>query len=114
MTMLFDEDNNLHGLLSFFPPVQKKMAAQGRRYTFPMPEATGAILTFAVCFADIFPPETGTLLSLRDISPNRGITFQGRQVLPPSAAKGRNYLPHGESKNKRGSNNLFQERKTKI
>ena len=28
-----------------------------------------------------FPPETGTLLSLRDISPNREITFQGRQEL---------------------------------
>ena len=28
-----------------------------------------------------FLPETGTLLSLRDISPNRGITFQGRQEI---------------------------------
>ena len=29
-------------------------------------------------FATAFLPETGTLLSLRDISPMRGITFQGR------------------------------------
>ena len=38
-------------------------------------------LTLPTASQPPFPPETGTLLSLRDISPNRGITLKGTASL---------------------------------
>ena len=40
-------------------------------------------LTLPTALQPPFPPETGTLLSLRDISPNRGITLKGTAIKAP-------------------------------